>query len=305
MVTRRINYLLVWIGCVIFFWAYRQWISWFALVIVTLLPLLSLLFSLPAVLTANLRFDMPEMLTAGTPCVLQLCCKTISPTLLWECSMMLTHSPSGHQQKIENGTSLPTEHCGILSISVKKVRLYDYLGLFRFPVRMPHTHSLIIRPVPVESENLPNLSQISSQIKQISDLGENCEPRPYHPGDMIQQIHWKLSAKTGSLILNESVGSDRGRVLLRLALTGTESELDEKLGKLLWLGIQLLNSNIPCDIECFTANGYENWHVSTHETLLCVVDIILSRKSSTTSPAWDQHASVSLQYDIGGEPNET
>ena len=42
MVKRWLRYLAVWISCLIFYFAYRQWMAWIILMSVSLLPLLSL-----------------------------------------------------------------------------------------------------------------------------------------------------------------------------------------------------------------------------------------------------------------------
>ncbi|MBR2633811.1 MAG: DUF58 domain-containing protein, partial [Lentisphaeria bacterium] len=46
-------------------------------------------------------------------------------------------------------------------------------------------------------------SKASGRPKPGGGYGENYEIRQYRPGDNLNQIHWKLSAKVGDLMLRE------------------------------------------------------------------------------------------------------
>lgn len=217
--------------------------------------------------------------------------------------MELKHALTGHRQKIGNGSPLPTDHCGMLTISITKARIYDYSGLFRLPVRIPQNHRTTLRPSAIAAEQNPNLRECSDQITQINDIGDSYDPHPFRPGDVARHIHWKLTHKTGKLILNGPVNEGH-RLLLRLHLHGTEAELDKKMGTLLWLGELLAAHDIPFEIACFSALGYEQWSIENAESLMHAVDTILSRERSTIRAVWQQAAPAFLQYDIGADSNE-
>lgn len=307
MAARRIIYLLVWIGCMVFFWAYQQWFSWFALLAVLGLPLFSLLISLPAMLTARLELRTPEALTAGTPLTLELHCRSFMPTPPWKCTVAVQRPITGQHWQLQNGSALPTDHCGALYCTVHKAKVCDYLGLFSFPLRAPDQHTILVRPEPVTIQNLPQLKRYltrSWRPKRGGGFSENHELRLYRPGDSIHQIHWKLSAKTAKLILREPMEPERGRVLLRLDLQGSEAELDRKLGRLLWLGSHLLELKITYEIQCLTANGCECWAVATSQDLQTAIDTILIRECAVEGSIRNRADAASWQYDIGGGINE-
>ena len=50
MTLRRIVYAAALLGAVVFYWAYREWLSWLVLMLLVFLPWFSLLLSLPAML---------------------------------------------------------------------------------------------------------------------------------------------------------------------------------------------------------------------------------------------------------------
>jgi hypothetical protein len=59
-------YLIAVAGGLVFYWAYREWLSWVFLLLLVLTPLFSLLCSLPAMLTCRTRFQTPDSVASGT-----------------------------------------------------------------------------------------------------------------------------------------------------------------------------------------------------------------------------------------------
>ena len=57
-----------------------------------------------------------------------------------------------------------------------------------------------------------------SSVRRGGDFTETQAVRPYHPGDPVRQIHWKLSAKMGQTMLREAGAPLTGDVLLALAV---------------------------------------------------------------------------------------
>ena len=66
MAGRRSIYLLSVAGGLVFYWAYREWLSWLLLVLLLALPWFSLLVSLPAILTSRGSIRAPRAVRAGT-----------------------------------------------------------------------------------------------------------------------------------------------------------------------------------------------------------------------------------------------
>ena len=67
MAERRVTYLAFLAGALVFYWAYREWLSWLLLMAIVWLPWISLLCSLPAILTCSLRAGCVPQTVAGTP----------------------------------------------------------------------------------------------------------------------------------------------------------------------------------------------------------------------------------------------
>ena len=306
MAKNRIVYLLAWVSSVVFFCAYQKWFAWLTLVAVVCLPFFSLLVSLPAICTARLAISLPSAVTMGTPCQVRLNCTSFLSPPPWRCRIAAEKPMTDEVRILRKDWTLPTEHCGAWVCTVEKARVCDYLGLFSFPLRFSGEGTVVVRPTPVAVSE-PALDRYLSRAwrpKQGGGFSENHELRQYRAGDNIRQIHWKLSAKTGDLILREPMEPLRGRMLLRLDLNGTPEELDRKMGRLLWLGEMLLEKRFPFEIQALTAGGIESRIVDSSERLNGALDALLTAPCAKTGSVRDRAEAASWQYDIGGGTDE-
>ncbi len=122
----------------------------------------------------------------------------------------------------KNSFTIPIEtyNIGLVGIRIDKIVLYDYLSIFKKEVDITLDSSVPVLPkgryigdfppaVPkdgpdefTESENIGN---ISSDVKEI---------REYRPGDRLQRIHWKLSAKLDDLFVKEMAHTSTLAIIL-------------------------------------------------------------------------------------------
>lgn len=269
MAERRIVYLVALVGSIIFYLLYQKWLSWVVLMAVLWLPALSLVLSLPAMVLTKVKLVCPRTVPMGEEARVKLSSSCSLPLPLITVKLQLRHSPSGGIQTMKQPGLLPTNHCGIIEISAKKCYVYDYLGLFRRRVRQPLQESLAVMPLPVPQPE-PDLTTLYARAwrpKAGGGFSENHELRLYRPGDSLQQIHWKLTAKTGKLIIREAMEQLHGRVLVTMDLLGTPEEVDRKLGQLLWLSRFLLRQEIPHELRVLTGDGILAEPVTTEQEL--------------------------------------
>ena len=308
MIGRRILYTLLLVGVFCFCVAYQKWLAWFLFYALLALPAFSLVVSLPAMLSAKFRLVLPNTARLGQPLELKLRCKCMFPVPAWRCRLFVERPLTGQRWKLRELDGLPTEHCGTVIVTVRKAGIYDYLGLARLPVRLEaRTYRTVVRPVPVPVPNLPGLESALNRVwkpKPGGGFAENHELRLYRPGDNIQQIHWKLSAKTGSLILREPMEPVRGRVLLRMDLKGSPWQLDLLLGQFLWLGQQLLERGVHFQFQCLSGNGINLWHIGSDMELQRVMDLLLSHPPAVEGSLQDKPEQAHWQYFIGGDLHE-
>lgn len=307
MFGRRICYLSVLMGCGVFYIAYGEWFSWLTLLIVLGLPWLSLLLSLPAIVSFRMEADGASALPMGAEGDVWLLGSSGLPLPPFKGKLRLRRCITGESRRYKPMAGLPTEHCGGLAVTVEKARVCDYLGLFAFPAKTGGQKTVIVRPIPIPVPESPDLKRYiarSWRPKFGGGFAENHELRLYRPGDSLNQVHWKLSAKTGKLTLREPMVPQRGLVLLTMTLRGTPEELDRKFGRLLWLGNYLLEQNIPFEIRTLTADGVCSIPVGDEPALNKAIDILLCSGAAKQGSIRDRFYAASWQYHIGGDTDE-
>lgn len=307
MAVHRLSWLLSILCSLVFLALYQRWLAWLVLGAVLLVPIFSLLISLPAMLGAKLSLTLPERVNRNQS--VQLCfeCRGFLPPPIWGCAVEVTHVLSGRRYRLRPGDLLLNRHCGQLKCTLKRVKICDYLGIFSIPLRGQREYGLTVMPtpVPLRPEQVLRMEKITTWKPKAGGFAENHELRLYRPGDSVRQIHWKLSAKTGKLILREPMVPDPGRVLVRLKLRGTGRQLDRMLGRLLWLGQQLLEEGISFELQCLTGCGIEQGKIENHEHLHQWMDRLLRGEPARESSAFNRAEIATRVYDIGGEPDES
>lgn len=308
MIGRRILYSLLLIGCFCFCIAYQKWLAWFLLAALLALPAFSLLVSLPAMLTTKLRLILPQWVEKGDWVDLEIYHRCPLPSPPWRFKVIVECPLTGEKRKLRKFDFLPTQHCGALLVRIKKARISDYFGLVKIPVVCrPASQWVYVRPKPIPVPDLPSLKkcmELRWKPKLGGGFAENHELRLYRPGDNIQQIHWKLSAKTGSLILREPMEPIQQLVLVRMDLKGSALQLDTMLGQLLWIGQQMIEKNIPFRLQCLTGKGLEEWVIADTTALENALDQLLSRPQALSGSLRTRPVAATWQYFIGGDSHE-
>lgn len=306
MAERRLVYLVAVFGCLVFYWAYREWLSWVFLMVALGLPWVSLLLSLPAMLLCRVELRCPNVVAVGDSVAVTCLKSGYFPAPAIKGRVRVKRLLTGKNWKVPLGMELPTDHCGSLEILSTGLWVCDYLGLFALPVRGKDKKILTVRPESVALETPPDMSRYlvnAWKPKPGGGYSENHELRLYRPGDNLHQVHWKLSAKTGKMILREPMEAIRGLSKVTLELRGSEKELDEKLGKLRWVSQYLLQKEVPHQIQCLTGTGMVELEISEERDVLSALDILLKTPvaDAATEP---EYGYASWRYHIGGAGDE-
>lgn len=307
MTGRRIIYLACLAGSLVFYIFYQQWMSWILLLTVLALPWVSLLLSLPAMWQFRCEVECPRFVRLGDEAWVSLWGLSGLPQPLFLGRIAVENLITGEKFHQNPRKPLPTAHCGSFRIRAEKVRVCDYLGLFAFPARKVPERTTIVRPLPLHMENPPDLSRYiarSWRPKFGGGFAENHELRLYRPGDSLNQVHWKLSAKTGDLILREPMEPNRGLVLITMDLSGDPDEIDRKFGRLLTVSRHLLENGLRHEIRVLTADGAVSCRVSNETELTAGVDKFLCCPAAPEGSLLDAETGASWQFHIGGGVHE-
>ena len=307
MAGRRLCYFGLLLGAVLFFLLYGQWLSAVVLIVLVVLPGLSLLLSVPALARIRIEPSGPERLEMGQEGKLWLlgsCDLPMPPFRGW---LRLRRCLTGESWRYQENKGLLTDHCGGIRITAEKLKIFDYLGLFAFRARHPAEITVIVRPTPIPvplQEDLQRYLARAWRPKPGGGFSEQHELRLYRPGDPMNQIHWKLSAKTGKRIVREAMEPERGLLLLTLNLRGTDEELDRKFGRLLWMGGHLLGQGLGFEIRALTGNGLLTFPVAGEEALWKAVDTLLCSSPTAEGDLRQQVTNAAWQYHVGGDAHE-
>lgn len=293
---------------VLFFAAYLGWVSWLILLWIAALPFMSLLLSLPGMLPVKLAADVPARMNRWENARAYLVASggrlPIPPR---RAVIRLTCLQSGEKTLLKEGDPLPTGHCGGFLAEPAKARVYDCLGLMGIRPKT-EKRTMLVLPRPEPPAVLPDVSRYLAAAwipKAGGGYAENHEIRPYRSGDSMNQVHWKLSAKTGQLMLREPMEPRRSRMLVTLDLSADPDRRDRELGEFLWVGRYLLGRFLPFEAAALTGNGLELTEIETEEQLLLALEELLRAPAVREGSVRDRSFGVSWQYDIGGPADET
>lgn len=279
---RRFTYLMALVGCGFYYLTFGRWLSWIFLLGLLVLPVVSLALSVPAIWDLQLSTAGPEKLLVGEKGELLLMGSSNFPMPPFHGKIVLRDLRTGEKRPYREETGFVPDHCGGYAVEIEKGRVLDYLGLFVFPVRRKSAGRLLVRPKEVAMEDLPE-AVVSPPLRwkpSIQRLGENHELRPYRPGDSLNTVHWKLSAKTGALTVRETMEPLKQTACLTMNLWGTQEELDDRMGKLLWLGKFLLEKGMQPIILVSTGSGPLRLEPEDEQQLRKAVDTILCAPKS-------------------------
>ena len=311
MCKNRLMYLASLAGVLIFHTYYTGWFSWYLLMLTVTLPWFSLLCSLAPMLRLRISADMPASCLMGQSAHIRLenaGARRLSPpyrlqSVVYDCMGM-----SVSRQKISLSGSktaqleLATHHAGAYRCMLEKGSVYDYLGL----LRLPELGELLVLPEDIQPIDTPSLTQLTARryrAKPAGGFSETHEMRAYHPGDSMRDIHWKLSAKTDSLIVREPIEPVRGQAVLSFDLAGTRDAVDRTLGLLQWMSGWLLSQELAHTVCWLDPESFEpqSAQIASAEDLRALLEQLLHTglRDGTPSIANRSFPAADWRYHIG------
>lgn len=229
MAGRRVIYGALLLGAAVLHFAYGQYISRFVLLFLLFLPVLSLLASLPSILSTRVGLTGGGSLVRLSPsrAKLSVKCGFFLPPPLIRVNIEQLNVFSGEEPKLikltitgknsfEEDIPVDTSRLGSVRINVKKARACDHLGLFALPIGKGRGVSTVVLPAEEKPFPDPDFTEASAQVLRPKPMGfsEEHELRPYREGDAINLIHWKLSVKLDEPIVREPQELVRKKIVL-------------------------------------------------------------------------------------------
>ena len=254
MAKNRVIYFLLLAAGAVLFVVHGAWFYWIVLLAVLALPFVSLLCSLPMILTAQPELTVPPEVTRGTQVVLRLSAQVPkwmpSPTLRYRAQITEEMTDTVRTLQFSSGAPqvqsvFTPPHCGAYRISVTKCRAYDALGLWSFR-RTAEERTVLVLPSPEQPEDtayMDTLQPVVFQPKPGGGFSDYHDHREYRPGDSVKEIRWKLSCKTDKLIVREPLLPAQKLAVAVLPAPDAQT-LDRALARLCWVSDYLAHNEL-------------------------------------------------------------
>ena len=294
MRSRRIAYALLLAGMCAFWIYYDGWISVFFLFVTLLLPLFSLLISLPFAGKMTVRAGIPDEIPRGTDKTLTFSLFSRKKVCRLPGRIRVTLVDLMEGRKTDFVFLTPAvgvlyfhaAHSGVWRLEVRRAQAYDFLGLFSFRASAFAPLRLNVYPIaspPVPAPDFSALKAPSVRPKPGGGFSEIHELREYRPGDPMRSIHWKASAKMDAPIVREAEEVMNRRILLTYAMPTRREEADRLLDRMLWTSEQLLSMEIPHRIAARDSGAMAV--VECREDLLALLAGLMSTPMPSSAPA--------------------
>ena len=282
-------------------------------------PLTSFLFSSFAAARTRIAFDLPAAAVCDQKLALRVTVTRPKPLrshmdLVFDAKNLLT----GRKERIAvllAPDMAPTETflipidaacCGHYVLDLASAGTVDALGLFDIPFPgVSFSGSATVYPPMIDVDVLPARGRMASESgasyghdRRGQDRSEVFEMRDFHDGDSFKQVHWKLSARFGDLMVREaSLPTDYDIAILRDAHIGPEEDGREDaanavMSMLSALSLALLRQGLSHAVVYRDAEGMHAQRVDSRAGFEDMMDAMLSMPLEADLPhdpnAFDQ-----------------
>lgn len=157
---------------------------------------------------------------------------------------------------------LRAENLGRYEIRCRMAKVRDLLGIVETAVSLESICAVTVLPDisgedTVETSGfLSGMTESEESTQKGHDFSEVHDIREYIPGDKLRDIHWKLSAKQGELMVKERVSVSGSQMVLRITLSQ-----DKGISELLLQGagnvaVSLVKQNLPVCLLVWNGQQY-------------------------------------------------
>ncbi|MCI9224592.1 MAG: DUF58 domain-containing protein [Acutalibacter sp.] len=264
MLKNRILYLFILLCTTAFFICFNGYYSWYVFLLSLVLPGVSLILSLPGMLTSWAEIGVPggggrAKKSAAVPIQVAAGSRWPLPSGRIRLRLNIHNTLTGERRtealELSQGRMpqaveqrLTSHTCGRIVCRLDKARVCDLLGLFSLPIRLREGRSCEVVVLPnifqtaigLRDRNIPDAGgERYSPTKPGPDPTEFFGLRDYRPGDKLNRVDWKLSDKAGALLVREGSLPVAKRALFIISLNGDGNEADLLMDTLATLGHSL------------------------------------------------------------------
>ena len=219
-----INYITIMIILVLGLLFYHNYAMLILLIIMALLPVFSNICAYIVSKKVNVRLEI-DQISVAKDYDIHLKIKIDNPTILSSDNVVLKIKvynafynndeiftmtvPASAKEIRQIDWKFRSKYCGRIIASLEAVKVKDLFKVFTFNSCAKSEAEIIVMPDSIAVNNSFNMlsegegEQNEVQYRKGSDVSEISEIREYIPGDKLQSIHWKLSAKQDKMMVKE------------------------------------------------------------------------------------------------------
>ncbi len=279
MLRSRIIYTILLFSAIGFYLFYGQYIAFVALIFAVFLPFFLYAITLIASRKIIAKFadcntvaqkfvssqiqievDNESMLHIATA-ELTLVSETVFSN---EKSREIITIPINANQVTTIKTGVVSKYCGEIELTLKKIKLYDFLSLTSHTKRLNKSLKITVLPNVYEINATPQISlepddesHSFSTMKSGDDASQVFDYHEYHEGDKVKNIHWKLSTKLDKLMVKELSLPISSAVCVALELGACEekinqlTQIDAQIETFTSISSWLFEKDIPHEVEWY------------------------------------------------------
>jgi uncharacterized protein (DUF58 family) len=215
--------------------------------------------------------------------------------------LIVPSTPMGKRRMTIKVSSI---YCGRLVVEIDSATMYDVFGIFKFRLSSDVKAETMIMPYEtVELDNIPisaygNADDEDIQYVKGDDVSQISEIRNYIPGDKLQNIHWKLSAKSEELQVKEYSlpYSDDVTLLIELFVNKEMPELfDEMIEKIFAISCNLIKQGRKFNVEWFDKKleDFDYREINNSDELLeTIIDLYYSIPEEINGSTYDMYRKI-------------
>lgn len=264
MLKNILIYLFILTAAFAFSIVYYAWFSWFLLIVIICIPLVSLAVSLPFMVHTAVNGlkcfcdETAENFQSVNIGVRSGSGKTVICPFM-KIKFRAENKFASKRKKVVmkyggrvgSGVSVScgelTRHCGCVNISAGYARVYDFTGIFFLPVKLSFSGNILVMPL-TERPDLQPDSQSTAVLgfkpKPGGGFSDYYELRPYRSGDSLKSVHWKLSSKLDELIVREPCEAVYRKLVVKPEITDKPEVNDYILARFLYVCLKLCESEV-------------------------------------------------------------
>jgi uncharacterized protein (DUF58 family) len=141
---------------------------------------------------------------------------------------------------------------GVLKVSADEIFVTDWMGFVRIRKDCNAERDYVVFPSGVMGVKTDmsavsyGMNEAEESQKKGNDFSEVVDVREYQPGDKLQNIHWKLSAKKEILMVKERESMSSSRLMVLVELANDDSDvLNDVLKAAYEVAVYLLEEGVP------------------------------------------------------------